>query len=377
MESININNLAEECMKEIKNTMENLKKLNIVIIGKSGVGKSTLINAVFRENLATTGIGTPVTQRMQLYTKRNFPLAIYDTKGFELGKEAQEEVKNELIEQIKKGIRSGDINDTIHCMWYCINTQSNRFEPEEIQWIKDFRSQINSYKIPIIIVLTMSYSKSHASKMQKVIEKENLDVCKVLPVLALDYEVDENYTVPAYGLDKLIEIMEETLPDELADTLMSVQQANLELKRKKALSKVTAAAVAAAAAAASPIPFSDSAVLIPIEVTMIASITAIFGFEFNKSVLTALISSVFGVGSATIAGKTIVSGLLKMIPGVGTLAGAAISAGTASTLTTALGKAYIGIMTLMFNGELKEKDLETKAGRDKLGELFHDEMKKN
>ncbi|NLW11160.1 MAG: GTP-binding protein, partial [Clostridiaceae bacterium] len=33
---------------------------NLMVVGKTGVGKSTLINSVFRDNLADTGIGTPV-----------------------------------------------------------------------------------------------------------------------------------------------------------------------------------------------------------------------------------------------------------------------------------------------------------------------------
>ena len=51
----------------------------------------------------------------------------------------------------------------------------------------------------------------------------------------------------------LSNIMEKALPDELQDTLMYVQQANLESKKKKAQAAVAAAATAAIAAAASPI----------------------------------------------------------------------------------------------------------------------------
>lgn len=109
---------------------------------------------------------------------------------------------------------------------------------------------------------------------------------------------------------------------------------------------------------------------------MIASITVIFGFDVNKSILTAFLSSTLGSGGATLLGKTVVSNLVKLIPGVGTIAGGAISAATAGVLTAALGEAYIGIMTLVFNGEMSIDDLGTKRGKDQMTALFKYELKK-
>ena len=40
---------------------------NIIIAGKTGVGKSTLLNAVFKEKLAETDIGHPVTSKSEKY----------------------------------------------------------------------------------------------------------------------------------------------------------------------------------------------------------------------------------------------------------------------------------------------------------------------
>ena len=81
----NTDKIAEECIKAINEKIRNLKTLNIIVAGKTGVGKSTLINAVFRENLAETGMGRPVTTHMRKICKKDFPLNIYDTRGFELG----------------------------------------------------------------------------------------------------------------------------------------------------------------------------------------------------------------------------------------------------------------------------------------------------
>ena len=68
--------------------------------------------------------------------------------------------------------------------------------------------------------------------------------------------------------------------------------------------------------------------------------------------------------------------MVKLIPGVGTIAGGAISAATAGVLTAALGEAYIGIMTLVFNGEMSIDDLGTKRGKDQMTALFKHELKK-
>ena len=174
----------------------------------------------------------------------------------------------------------------------------------------------------------------------------------------------------------MIHVMGEALPDELMDTLQNVQIASLAEKKKRAQAAIATATLAAAGEGAAPIPFSDCALLIPTQLGMIASITVIFGFDVNKSILTAFLSSTLGSGGATLLGKTVVSNLVKLIPGVGTIAGGAISAATAGVLTAALGEAYIGIMTLVFNGEMSIDDLGTKRGKDQMTALFKYELKK-
>ena len=352
-----------------------LKTLNIIVAGKTGVGKSTLINAVFRENLAETGIGKPVTDHMRKISKKNIPLTIYDTRGFEMGNEVQKQVKDEVVDTINKGLATQDINKTIHCIWYCINTASNRVEQTEIEWIKELSCDNQITQVPIIIVLTQSFSKKNAQALRKTLLDENLDVVQIVPVLAQDYELDDHVLKP-YGLNELIHVMSETLPDELADTLQNVQIASLAQKKRHAQTVVAATTLAATGVGAAPIPFSDCVALVPFQLSMITSITVIFGFNINKSILTAFLSSTIGAGGATVLGKTIVTNLIKFIPGAGTVLGGAISAGTAGVITTALGEAYIRIMELIFKGEMSIDDLSTKKGKEEMATLFKNELKK-
>jgi len=373
--AIDTDKIAQEAINAIADKIKNLKTLNIMVAGKTGVGKSTLINSVFREKLAETGMGKPVTDHMRKITKKGIPLAIYDTRGFELGKEVQTEVKKEVIDTISKGLATQDINKAIHCIWYCINTASNRVESEEIEWLKELSEDNQITQVPIIIVLTQSFSKKKADEMRKMLIDENLDVIQVIPVLAEDYEIDEDYVAKSYGLDVLIKVMGEALPEELMDTLQNVQIASLEEKKRHAQAAVATASLAAAGEGAAPIPFSDCALLIPTQLGMIASITVIFGFDVNKSIITALLSSTIGAGGATLLGKTVVSNLLKFIPGAGTVTGGAISAGTAGVITAALGEAYIGVMELVFKGEMSIDDIGTKKGKDVMSTMFKEQLK--
>ena len=374
--AIDSEKIAQEAIDAIAEKIKNLNTLNIIVAGKTGVGKSTLINSVFRDKLAETGIGKPVTDHMRKISKKGIPLAIYDTRGFELGKEVQQQVKQEIVETIRKGLATQDINKAIHCIWYCINTASNRIEPEEIEWLKELSMENQITQVPIIVVLTQSFSKKNADAMRKMLLGENLDVVQVIPVLAEDYEIDEEYVAKSYGLDILIRVMGEALPDELLDTLQNVQIASLAEKKKRAQAAIATATLAATGEGAAPIPFSDCVLLIPTQLSMIASITVIFGFDVNKSILTAFLSSTLGAGGTTLLGKTVVSNLVKLIPGVGTVGGGAISAATAGVLTAALGEAYIGIMTLVFNGEMSIDELSSKKGKDQMTALFKQELKK-
>lgn len=45
-----------------------------------------------------------------------------------------ENLLNQVIDIIRKGFSNGDVGEANHCIWYCINTHSNRFKQTEIDF---------------------------------------------------------------------------------------------------------------------------------------------------------------------------------------------------------------------------------------------------
>ena len=377
MDNFNPKEMSDKIVDALKNEYKKLTKLNVMVLGKTGVGKSTLINNMFNEKMTETGVGKPITKQIRKIEKEDFPLVIYDTPGLEL---TGENSINDLLKDIKKEIDTGantkDINNMIHCIWYCVATPSNRFEQSEIDFLKDFISETSKYKIPVILVLTKSYSKDDAENLKKEIEKEKLDLIDIVYLLAEDYIIDKNYTIESYGLEELAELMYNAIPEEVKKTFVTVQKTNLELKKNRAHKIVSSAAVTAAAVGAAPIPFSDATILVPQQIAMIAGITAAFGLSVERTTMTAIITATLGTSLTTSLGRSIVANAAKFIPGAGSIIGGAISGGTAAALTAALGEAYIAIMVKVTKGELEMKDLKSKEGKKIMTDIFKKELKK-
>ena len=107
------------------------------------------------------------------------------------------------------------------------------------------------------------------------------------------------------------------------------------------------------------------------------AINKVFGFDVKRDALQSLVVAALGVGGATVIGKTVASNLLKLVPGAGSVAGGAVSAGTAGVITLALGKAYIEVCKAIKMGKLNQDALTKKEGREMLKKAFKEQMKKS
>ena len=318
---------------------------NILIAGKTGVGKSTLINTIFQGRMAATGQGKPVTQSTKKITKEGIPIAIYDTKGLEV--KDYKPILDELMSFIKINNGSTDHQQHIHAAWICIAEGARRVEEAEVSLAKNL-----SEVMPVIVVITTASSDQG---FKSIVEDLFPFARNVVRINSVDLMLDGGHKIPPHGLEDLIDITMEVIPEGQKKAFSAAQQINLDHKLNQAHKIVAAAAASAAGVAAVPIPFSDAIGIIPIQVGMLAGISLAFGLDANKAFLGSLVSGTFTAVAGSFGGRAAVGALLKFFPGFGSAAGAAISATVAATITTTFGEAYIATLYALLKDDPDKK----------------------
>lgn len=371
-DAMNVEEILRKMVSEFREDMGKLGHANIIIAGKTGVGKSTLINAAFRDSMAETGMGRPVTKACRMIEKDGVPLRIYDTVGLELNEARKKESIAEIRDLIQEKISAGEADQFIHCLWYCVQSDSDRFEDAEREFIESIATEC---EIPVVLVITKSYLKKHAREFASEIGSYNLPVKLITPVLAEAYE-DDDFRAQPYGVGKLVESTIGLLPESARRAWANAQKASLSLKREQAMEVIKQTVALAFGAGYNPLPMSDSLVLAPIQLSMFVRITNVYGINMTKSLAASVASSLLGIAGATVVGRSVVANLIKLIPGVGTMVGGTISGGTAAALTWGLGRTYIALMEKLFTGELSVDDLSKDDFTDKIREVLRENLGK-
>ena len=204
---INIENGKKVCSEKIERIMEsdgkdNNKKnnrINILVIGKQGIGKKTLVNKIFKLKNIIINFENNFNQEIQEYESEKLPFFKFILIKFDNNFQFSfNDYKNRIMNYINNQYQTNNKNNYINCIWYCF---TNGFlNMEELELIKCLNDSYNKM-IPVILVHTMS---PNIQQILNAVSNFNINQEDLVILLAEDFFSQFNGLLKSYGVDFLI-----------------------------------------------------------------------------------------------------------------------------------------------------------------------------
>lgn len=364
--------LKNEELKDLINGIERNRPPRFMLVGRTGAGKSSLINAIcglYTAKVSDVRIGTKEIERFQSKEGDRTLLEILDTRGIgesissQKGKEAEVVLKEEMIKLKPDAIL------------FVLPIDSRAHINIDAAYIKEIKKEYKKemgIDIPVFVVLNKAdamqpiqydnpfeYSarkldniRLKCCEVEKIIREVGLEVEDIIPVSSMidwGYSPEELEEMKPerleklkikldgrYNITKLIDTLEKNIDSEAAMGLMFA--ASLEKALERIADKLIGIFTAiAGVVAANPLPIADMVVLTSLEVVMVSLIAYLSGEELSIKAAEKFIGSLFGIGIGGNIFRLTARQLSKMIPGGGFM----ISAGIASGGMYVIGKSAI------------------------------------
>lgn len=381
---------VRETVKELLFKNEELNQLiqdivdrrppRFIVIGKTGVGKSSLINAMFGRYLAKTSavdIGTTSVASYQYRDGDQTLFDVIDTRGLNESEGARDSAEQAL----KKAMQQFE-PDAIILVMDATDRAGMDEELKQVQLLKPFISQ----HVPIVCVLTHADHidparikeperypevkeeriKNKRAQVKQLIRDLKLSIDDVIPVSSyIEWSHDAPETLTTieqkyltidfdgrYQIDELLDYLEATIDFQSAIHLM------LSTRIERAIKLLTRRIIkvfsgVASTVALTPIPVSDMSVLVPLQLLMVSFIAYVSGRTVDKKMLRDFLISIGGVGSLGYSFKLLAQQGSKLLNVVLPGSGSVISSAIAYSGTFAMGKAA----EAYFVDQVSKKDL--------------------
>jgi GTPase Era involved in 16S rRNA processing/uncharacterized protein (DUF697 family) len=355
--------------QELQTILEKMSPPNVAVIGRTGAGKSTLINKIFGSELAKTGTGLPVSDAFVRYPKslEEKPLVVvYDSRGYEMAKERQ--FRRDIITFLHEKKTVG-IDEQIHLVWYVINAGMKRFE----HFDADIISLLRSERVPVIVVLAQAdiARTSDIAQIEETIRNYQGEF-KFGDLRILKVAADPMSGEP-FGVSELVNLSSELLPDLYVEALIARQIVDLELKRKLAVKYIRISAASCFASGFVPIPGTTSANAIATQTALCTKIASLYGYGDWVEVLDKIGGLTIG-SILTVSVTWILDIFNTVFPPTNVITGG-LKGGIAATYISIIGSTYNSVFQKLslknINGATKD-EIE-----DFIKNVFREEFKKN
>ncbi|MGJ9372017.1 DUF697 domain-containing protein [Nesterenkonia sp. CF4.4] len=325
-------------------------RFNLAVIGNTGVGKSSLVNAVFGREHAKVGKGLPVTKGVNYY--HDDFLGVWDFEGFEIG---STDAPSESLRVNLQTIAERPADEQIAVVWYCVLHNADRLTEPDVAMIR----ALDAAGLPVILVLTKTdWTKNRVTGtyrapadtelfrewLEHPVDGDGEPVHLPLRHVCVTSASGRNGKETGHGLGDLVDATIAVAPESARNAFRIAQKLNLEWKRQMAHRVVVGASVSSGAAAAIPIPVADATTLAPIQMAMMGRIAHIYGLELKDMISAATLAQL----AAHIAGKALARSFVKFIPVVGS----AVNGTVASALTAATGEGWMRLCERVHTGDL-------------------------
>lgn len=356
---------AKEKLQELQELMWNARAPRFALVGRRGSGKSSLINAIFAEEVARVGHERAETAAAtwRTFEGERGTLELLDTRGVQEG--SRPDTAEEGLSALASVI--GALKETTpDALLFVVKaSEVDSAIDGDLDALEKVYSELGwGREVPLIGVLShcdIVEPKNYLLHEEGGADQERLEKLERIERLEADLErkivarrglseplshvlglssymswaadgrlrADERWRV-----ERLIEYLLHDLPDDAQVALARVSQVK-EIQRKVARRVINASVVLSGAVAATPLPLADVVPLTALQVNMVAMIGYISGRSIGKREVAEFMAGLglqIGVGLGL---REIARSVLKLVPGAGT----AVNAAVAGTGTKALGQA--------------------------------------
>lgn len=340
-------------------TQQPVHKGNVLVLGNSGVGKSTLINAVIGDDIAKTSFGTRgTTEELAIYGSPSVPFRVIDSIGFEPSPIKSLRAIHAVRKWSRLSAQEGNENSRINVIWFCVDGTAAKLFPETI---RNFSNSIAMWKsVPIIAVITKSYSQADRTRNIEMVrqafrgQRVERNLRAIVPVVAQTFVINETAFAPPEGIADLIDATMRAMPEGMQGGAYDLMQFKLTRKRVLAQGLIGASVAAGATVGAVPIPIADSLVLSPLELAELNGLARLYGIDKREDAKQFL-DSIVQVGTASVVAHSAISAI-KAIPGIN-IAASVLNAIVAASIIAALGEGAVLAFEQVYTGQRSVRDI--------------------